>query len=90
MYKYELGNISEGIVLSAYINAGFAVSIPFGGGVSYDLIVDTDSHLYKVQVKTAWLSGGCIIYKANVDNQVLASRVDHMRTARLTTSQFIV
>lgn len=37
MYKYELGNISESIVLGAYLDAGFTVSIPFGTGASYDL-----------------------------------------------------
>lgn len=64
MYKYELGNISESIVLSAYLNAGFTVSIPFGTGASYDLIVDTGVSIYKVQVKTAWIKKDCILYKS--------------------------
>ena len=64
MYKYELGNRSEGNVLSAYLNAGFMVSIPFGMGASYDLVVDAGSRFYKIQVKTAWISNGCVIYKS--------------------------
>src|SRR5207248_8915289 len=64
MNKYESGNRSEGMVLSAYVNAGFNVSIPFGSGASYDLIVDTGTHLFKVQVKTAWISDGCVRYKS--------------------------
>ncbi len=64
MYKYEYGNQSEGIVLSAYLNAGFAVSIPFGAGASYDLVVDNGSRLFKIQVKTGWISGGCVLYKS--------------------------
>src|SRR6266853_506615 len=64
MHKYERGNTSEGIVLSAYLNAGFAVSIPFGTGASYDLIVDAGSRLFKIQVKTAWISNGCVLYKS--------------------------
>lgn len=64
MYKYERGNQSEGIVLSAYLNAGFTVSVPFGTGASYDLVVDAGSRFYKIQVKTAWMSNGCVTYKS--------------------------
>jgi hypothetical protein len=41
MQKFELGNYSELIILSAYLEAGFTVSIPFGSGASCDLLVDT-------------------------------------------------
>ncbi len=64
MLKYERGNGSEGIVLSAYVNAGFVVSIPFGTGASYDLVVDAGRRLFEVQVKTAWLNNGCVLYKS--------------------------
>src|ERR1044071_8459455 len=57
MQTYERGNRSEGVVLSAYINAELIVSIPFGTGASYDLVVDTATRLLKIQVKTAWLDG---------------------------------
>lgn len=40
MHKYQLGNKSESMVLSTYLDAGFTVSIPFGTGASYDLVVD--------------------------------------------------
>jgi hypothetical protein len=64
MLKYEYGNVSEGVILGAYLAAGFVVSLPFGTGASYDLVVDTGSRLLKIQVKTAWLSGGCVVYKS--------------------------
>lgn len=64
MLKYERGNGSEGIVLSAYVNAGFVVSIPFGTGASYDLVVDAGQRLFKIQIKTAWLNNGCVLYKS--------------------------
>jgi hypothetical protein len=64
MLKYELGNLSEGAVLSAYLNEGFTVNIPFGTGASYDLVVDTGARLFKIQVKTAWVSNGCVHYKS--------------------------
>src|SRR5215210_684877 len=58
------GNSSEAVVLAAYIQAGFLVSLPFGGGAAYDLIVDTSARLIKVQVKTGTLQTGCIVYNA--------------------------
>src|ERR1700750_2721878 len=64
MLKYERGNGSESIVLSAYVNAGFVVSIPFGTGASYDLVVDAGRRLFKIQIKTAWVSNGCVRYKS--------------------------
>jgi hypothetical protein len=64
MHKYELGNKSEGVVLSAYLNAGFNIGLPFGTGASYDLVVDNGSRLFKIQVKTAWVNNGCVVYKS--------------------------
>ncbi len=64
MNKYECGNRSEGVVLCAYLKAGFVVSVPFGIGASYDLVVDTGARLFKIQVKTAWLGDGCVLYKS--------------------------
>lgn len=59
---YDRGNVSEGVVLSAYVKAGLTVSVPFGSGAPYDLIVDNSSGLYKIQVKTGWFHNGCILY----------------------------
>jgi hypothetical protein len=51
-------------VLTAYLEAGFIVSLPFGGGAPYDLIVDTGCRILKVQVKTGRLRNGCILFAA--------------------------
>jgi hypothetical protein len=56
------GNMSELRVATAYAEAGFAVSMPLGGGAPYDLIVDTGKRLLKVQVKTGRLRNGCVIF----------------------------
>jgi len=61
LYK---GNSSEAVVLAAYVQAGFLVSLPFGGGAAYDLIVDTGKRLIRVQVKTGKLEGGCVVYNS--------------------------
>ena len=58
------GNISEAKVLAAYLQAGFFVSVPFGGGAPYDLIIDTGKRLFKVQVKTGRLRSGCVLFAA--------------------------
>ncbi|MFN7950010.1 MAG: group I intron-associated PD-(D/E)XK endonuclease [Blastocatellia bacterium] len=58
------GNLSESKVLTAYIEAGFLVSLPFGGGAPYDLVVDTGERLLKVQVKTGRLRNGCVLFAA--------------------------
>jgi hypothetical protein len=58
------GNLSESKVLTAYIQAGFTVSMPFGGGAPYDLIIDTGEKLLKVQVKTGRLRNGCVLFAA--------------------------
>jgi len=58
------GNVSESAALNAFSKAGFVVSVPFGNGAPYDLIVDTGKRLLKVQVKTGRLRGGCVLFPA--------------------------
>jgi hypothetical protein len=62
---YDRGNISESILLQAYLKAGFIVSVPFGSGAPYDLMVDAGKRTYKIQVKTGWYRKGCIIFRGN-------------------------
>src|SRR5215216_390295 len=62
---YDRGNISESILLQSYLRAGFIVSIPFGSGAPYDLMVDIGKRIYKIQVKTAWYRKGCVIFRSN-------------------------
>ena len=52
------GNLSESKVLTKFIEAGFVVSVPFGGCAPYDLIVGTGARLLKVHEDRAlakWL-----------------------------------
>src|SRR5690242_1597252 len=58
----SIGNLSESKVLTKYIEAGFVVSMPFGGCAPYNLIVDTGIRLLKVQVKPGRLRNGCVIF----------------------------
>jgi hypothetical protein len=78
---YNRGNISESILLQAYLKAGFVVSIPFGSGAPYDLLVDTGTHTYKVQVKTGWHNRGRLLYKGR--RRIKDSNRNGMRRYRL-------
>ena len=51
MNSKDKGNIGEAIMLAEFIKRGIQVSIPFGDNARYDLIIDLNGKLYKVQVK---------------------------------------
>lgn len=52
------GEKSELAVASELMMQGYAVSFPFGHSHQYDLIVDKNGSLYKIQVKTAKVEDG--------------------------------
>ena len=47
-----IGSIGEAVAIAKFTQAGFKVSIPFTYNLPYDLIVDYNGHLYKIQIKT--------------------------------------
>ena len=49
----EKGNSSLGIAIAYYSSKGYTVSIPLNDTQDYDLIVDKDNSLKKVQVKSS-------------------------------------
>jgi hypothetical protein len=57
-----IGAITEGRVLAALLGAGHAVAVPFGVA-RYDLIVDMDGSLLRVQCKTGRLRNGVVVFK---------------------------
>ena len=57
------GNPGEAAVLNALTQRGFDVLLPFGGGQPFDLVVHlTDRCFVRVQCKTAWEEGGCLVF----------------------------
>jgi hypothetical protein len=51
------------MVLGAFVRRDFNVLVPFGGGQPYDLVVQvTGATFLRVQCKTAWPGGGCMIF----------------------------
>jgi len=55
------GRAAEAAVLAALMEAGFPVLVPFSGAAPYDLVVDCNDRLLKVQVKAGRVRGDVII-----------------------------
>jgi hypothetical protein len=81
MNTNRTGDISEMVIMQKFIRIGANISIPFND-CPYDLIVDLNGTLYKVQIKSLWnqkdgilrlnttqghKSSGLRSYKNNVD-----------------------
>ena len=49
----QKGNITEMECILAFMKAGYKVSIPYGEDCKYDLIVDINNCLYRIQCKTS-------------------------------------
>lgn len=53
MNSKQKGNLTELQCITALIEQGCGVSIPYGDNEPYDLIADVGGKLFKIQVKTA-------------------------------------
>ena len=51
----QKGNLTELQCITAFVEQGYMVSIPYGDCAKYDFIADVDGKLYKIQVKTSSL-----------------------------------
>lgn len=49
----QKGNITELECLLAFVKKGYKVSIPYGEDCRYDLVVDINNKLYRIQCKTS-------------------------------------
>jgi hypothetical protein len=61
----RIGDISEARVLIALMEAGYALSKPFGESSRYDFIADDGEALFRIQVKTGRLRGNVIKYSCS-------------------------
>ena len=68
MNTKDIGNISEAALLTALAQAGYIVSIPWGDNARYDLVIDNDGILKRVQVKTGRVKDGCIKFRVCSSN----------------------
>jgi hypothetical protein len=60
----HVGDVSEAAVITALIKCGYEVSIPFGENHRYDVIVDKDGILSRIQIKSGRLRKGVINFAA--------------------------
>lgn len=66
-----VGDLGEAVAVAEFMKMGFVVSKPFTLSSKYDLIVDYDGHLYKVQCKTIKQTGenGAMNFKLRASNK---------------------
>jgi hypothetical protein len=81
MNSKDIGNITEVKVMSFFIEKGFTVSKPFGDNARYDLIVDINNKLYRVQCKHGHLENGCITCDASNYSKGDKTKLDYIGTA---------
>jgi hypothetical protein len=62
MNSSAIGARTEGIVLGALIRQGRKILLPFGDGNAYDMALDDDGRLVRVQCKTASYQSGCVVF----------------------------
>lgn len=64
MQTSEKGNISEAKILAAFVDADYYVSVPFGSGHKYDLVIDDGRSLQRVQCKTGRVKNGALLFNS--------------------------
>lgn len=53
MNTKQIGEITEAVIVAELLKRGYSVSRPVGDNQRYDLLLDVDGSIYKVQCKTA-------------------------------------
>lgn len=62
MNTKDKGNITEAKILAALVSAGHKVLIPWGDNLRYDLALDQNGSLVRVQCKTGNYINGAIVF----------------------------
>jgi hypothetical protein len=71
------GEVSEGHVIASLLNHGYSLSVPFGDNQRYDLIVDDGERLWRAQVKTGRIRGGCLRFNCASINVLTQHRISY-------------
>lgn len=64
MNTKQTGDLSVAMALQKFLRLGKSVALPFGDRDRYDLILDDNGKLLKIQVKTGWEESGHIRFSA--------------------------
>jgi PD-(D/E)XK endonuclease len=63
-HPVDVGQRTEGAILSALIRHGYSVLVPFGVNQRYDLVLDCDGRLLRAQCKTGRLRDGVVQFSS--------------------------
>lgn len=63
MNTKQVGDVTEVRILAKLVAEGYSVSIPYGDDDPYDLLVDSETLIRKVQCKTGWVEDDVIRFK---------------------------
>lgn len=83
METREKGTLAESKILAAFVEAGYSVSLPFGDGHKYDLIVDDGRRVQRVQCKTGRVRNGSLHFNACSFSGNAGTRRDYKGAADL-------
>ena len=83
METREKGTLTESKILAAFVEAGYLVSLPFGDGHKYDLIVDDGRSIQRVQCKTGRVRNGSLLFNACSFSGNAGTRRDYKEAADL-------
>lgn len=63
MESHRRGDLTESRVIAELCERQIPVARPFSDNERYDLIVESPDGLYRAQIKTGWLTGGCVQFR---------------------------
>lgn len=84
-----VGDETEARAITELIAAEYSVSIPFGDNDKYDLIIDDDGELYRIQCKTGW-SNKSETLRFNTHSQTTKDGTYHEETYHGLIDAFLV
>jgi hypothetical protein len=58
----KVGDLSELMVMAAFLDNGYTIAKPFGENARYDFLADKDGYISRVQVKSGWLRRGVVTF----------------------------
>jgi hypothetical protein len=75
------GQISEAVITSKLLEAGYTVLLPYGGGQRYDLVIeDSNGDFWRVQCKSGWINNDAILF--DTANHNVTGKNRHWRNYR--------
>lgn len=81
------GMITELECIKAFIDLGYHCSIPYGDCARYDVVVDIDNKLYRVQCKTSSWSTDTVKEKVAFEISTVTTTTNTKKTIRKTYSE---